>query len=360
MILEWLVSTRHSIQKTEYLIVVLIVISVEFFGFLSGISIGLVASIVLFVIRYGKSEVIKKQVDGVYYRSTKSRSIPDQRLLDYLALDINYIQLQGYIFFGSANTLYGKIKTLIEEKKYLQLVLSFKLVSGIDSSAIISFAKISTYLKEKGVGLIIVSPKQEFLKAFEKGGVSEKKYSNLKIFDNFDTAVEFVENTTIEYGRKLIHGNSRGEKVFIDIIYNDMMSALDLQEEFENLIKDIQTYDKVELKESGSYLFRYNDHNRKLYFITKGSLNIHRLVEGGEGSVRIDTLGRWSSLGNVGVFFGLPEPYSAQVEQQVTVHVLDEIAIEKIKNEDIDLWERIKNLGMKMVGLQFVKVIHRV
>ena len=56
---------------------------------------------------------------------------------------IRGLNLQSYLFFGSANRLYQPVKALFArhgECRYL--LFDFKLVTGIDSSAAYSFAQI--------------------------------------------------------------------------------------------------------------------------------------------------------------------------------------------------------------------------
>ena len=56
---------------------------------------------------------------------------------------IQGLNLQSYLFFGSANRLYQHVKALIAlHPECCFLVFDFKLVTGIDSSAAYSFAQI--------------------------------------------------------------------------------------------------------------------------------------------------------------------------------------------------------------------------
>lgn len=360
MVMEWLFSTRHSMQKVEYPVVILIVVSVEFLGFLTGVTIGLVTSIVIFVIRYGTSQVIKKLVDGGHYHSSKGRPIPDQRLLDYLASDTMIFQLQGYIFFGTANTLYGKIKSLTDDKRPVQVVLDFRLVSGIDSSAIVSFGKLATNMSSKDIDLIMVVDNEVFMNSFSMGDITVEKYSNLYVFKDFDKAIEKAEDKIIQAGRSKIHSSSDDEeKEFLENVFKDLTSAIDLQIEFESLIKGLKDYLTEEGYGEGDFLFKYNELNKKLFFISGGIVNLNRTFDEGKILVRIGTLAKWSITGELGALLRLPEPYNAKVEKRGVIHSLSEEKLEELKKEKPELWSRVEKLSMKMMGLQLVKTVHR-
>jgi MFS superfamily sulfate permease-like transporter len=72
------------------------------------------------------------------------------------------LQLQGYSFFGTANSLYEKIKQLTAqpEKAIKFVVLDMMLVQGIDSSAVKSFEKLARDLEKKDIYLIVVNPNE--------------------------------------------------------------------------------------------------------------------------------------------------------------------------------------------------------
>ena len=56
---------------------------------------------------------------------------------------IQGLNLQSYLFFGSANRLYQHVKALLSEHPECRyLVFDFRLVTGINSSAAHSFAQI--------------------------------------------------------------------------------------------------------------------------------------------------------------------------------------------------------------------------
>ena len=65
--------------------------------------------------------------------------------------------LSGFIFFGSSNGLFERIRRVIDaqvEKPVGYVVLDFSAVPGLDTSAVFTFIKLRNYCDEHGVTLV--------------------------------------------------------------------------------------------------------------------------------------------------------------------------------------------------------------
>jgi hypothetical protein len=66
--------------------------------------------------------------------------------------------LQSYLFLGSANRLYQRIKALLQEQCGCHfLVFDFRLVTGVDSSAMHSFSQIKRAAVDDGARIVLVA-----------------------------------------------------------------------------------------------------------------------------------------------------------------------------------------------------------
>ena len=144
-LVEWLVDTWKRLHKSDYLVIVLILIVIGTVGFLEGIVIGLLMSIALFVINYSKVEVVKYELTGKTFNSNVERSEYLRKILDDNGDQIFILPLQGFIFFGTANKLLQRVLDRIENdtRNSMKYLLSdFRQVTGMDSSAVNSFNKL--------------------------------------------------------------------------------------------------------------------------------------------------------------------------------------------------------------------------
>jgi MFS superfamily sulfate permease-like transporter len=91
------------------------------------------------------------------------------------------MSLQSYLFFGSANRLYQQVKELFANQPGCRfLVFDFRLVTGVDSSAMHSFTQIKQVADELGARLVLVNLSHELGIAFRTRGYRRRCYRRLR------------------------------------------------------------------------------------------------------------------------------------------------------------------------------------
>ena len=172
-----------------------IIVIILQWGFVAGVLIGVVIGCATFALSAARIDSIKYSFDGSEYRSSLDRSRDDQAVLAAHGGKIQGLNLQSYLFFGSANRLYQHVKALLArhpECRYL--VFDFKLVTGIDSSAAYSFAQIKRSAHERGIRLVLVHLSPATEKALRSSGFISDEVS---IVPELDHALEWCENEII-------------------------------------------------------------------------------------------------------------------------------------------------------------------
>ena len=130
---KWIVLSRRRLSLTEYLSLLAIIVIILQWGFIAGILIGVVIGCATFALSASRIDSIKYGFDGSEYRSSLDRSRDDQEVLAAHGGKIQGLNLQSYLFFGSANRLYQHVKALLALHPECRfLVFDFKLVTGID------------------------------------------------------------------------------------------------------------------------------------------------------------------------------------------------------------------------------------
>ena len=358
--LEWVIDARKTIPATDFAIICGIVLIIEFIGFLEGIGIGIFISVLIFVFRYSAVNVIKNMFDGGAVNSSKDRSIPDQRILGHNAERMLILQLDGFIFFGTANGLYEKVKQYASEPgKNLQFILmDMSLVRGIDSSAIRSFKKLAQFLEKAHIELLVVSLAANIRKMLDSGEFAPTDYTCLKYFKDLDHAIEHCEDIIIETEtRRMRQERLKGGQADIDIIqttYADMMAALELQEKFESIVSKMESYlTKVPIK-TGEYLYKQDETCKDIFFIMRGQVSLSRRNRQGE-STRLRTLGPWTITGEPGAFLDYRAPYDAEVVKDGHVFTLDAASRKQLETDNLELSSEFQKLMITMLGNQLVK-----
>ena len=192
---KWTVQSRRRLSLTEYLSLLAIIVIIVQWGFIAGILIGVVIGCATFALSASRIDSIKYSFDGSEYRSSLDRSRDDQTVLAAHGSKIQGLNLQSYLFFGSANRLYQHVKALLARHPECRfLVFDFKLVTGIDSSAAYSFAQIKRAAHDRGIQLVLVHLPSAAEKALRSSEFISKE---VNIVPELDHALEWCENEII-------------------------------------------------------------------------------------------------------------------------------------------------------------------
>lgn len=154
---EWVVKAWSRLPLIDHVIVLLILLVIAAVGFLEGVIVGVLATVIMFVVNYSTVEVIKHTLSGANYRSRVTRPPHQQAILDETGDHLAVLHLQGFLFFGTANSLLERVRRRLDESgrdAIRFLLLDFKRVSGLDSTALLSFSKMKQLARANDLVLV--------------------------------------------------------------------------------------------------------------------------------------------------------------------------------------------------------------
>jgi SulP family sulfate permease len=173
-IVEWVWDKRRRLPPLEYVVVVVILVGIIAWGFLTGVVIGLVAAVVLFAISYGRIELVREVAFGETYRSNVDRPATERAELRELSERVQLLRVSGFVFFGSTNRLLERIRHRIEEATPPRfLVIDLRRVTGVDSSAVVSFVKVLRLAETSGFEVVFTGASEPVRAQLARGGVDE-------------------------------------------------------------------------------------------------------------------------------------------------------------------------------------------
>jgi sulfate permease, SulP family len=316
---KWIVESRRRLSIPEYLSLLAIIVIIVQWGFIAGILIGVVIGCATFALSAARIDSVKYNFDGTEYRSSLDRSRDDQAVLSAHGGNIQGLNLQSYLFFGSANRLYQHVKALLARHPECRfLVFDFKLVTGIDSSATYSFAQIKRTALERGVKLLLV----HLPPATEKALRSSEFISNeVSIVAELDHALEECENQIIAQHQGLELEEASLRDWFTQIMGNER-DALALMHHCARLEVD-----------AGDTIVRAGDAADSMHFILDGRVGI--MVSAGEDrTTRVRSLGRYTTIGEMGLVSHAPRSATIKAEIASVLYVLSAEQFEAIKADD--------------------------
>jgi SulP family sulfate permease len=323
---KWIVESRRRLSVVEYLSLLAIIVIIVQWGFVAGVLIGVVIGCTTFALSAARIDSIKYGFDGSEYRSSLDRSRDDQAVLAEHGGKIQGLNLQSYLFFGSANRLYQHVKALLAQHPECRfLVFDFKLVTGIDSSAAYSFAQIKRTAHDRGIKLVLV----HLPPAAEKALRSSEFISNeVSIIAELDHALEWCENEIIAQHQGLEREEASLRDWFTQILGTEHDAAA--------LMHRCQRIEVV----AGETIVSAGDAADSMHFILDGRVGI--MVPADEGrTTRVRSLGRYTTIGEMGLVSHAPRSATIQAEVASVLYVLSADQFEAIKADDPALSQKL-------------------
>ncbi len=292
-LLETLYDSWFRLPRVEYGLVVIILVVIAWVGFLPGIGVGIVVSSVLFAVNYSRIDVIKRAAVGSDVRSNVERSAGDELTLEDRGKELYILQLQGYIFFGTSYTLLKRVhqRMLSDDPGPTRYVLlDFRHVDGIDSSAVLSFVRLRKLAESNSVTLVLTDLPNAVKKQLERGGFADGS-KRVRFFLDLDHGLEFCENEMLRAAPP------------------SMLPPTKLVDQLENVFRTrefvshfLEYLERVEAP-AGYQIYRQGDVSKDLYLIESGELTAW-LELGGDKTKRLRTMGPGTVVGESGLYLG--------------------------------------------------------
>jgi sulfate permease, SulP family len=324
---KWIVQSRRRLSLIEYLSLLAIIVIIVQWGFIAGILIGVVIGCTTFALSASRIDSIKYSFDGSEYRSSLDRSRDDQAVLSAHGGKIQGLNLQSYLFFGSANRLYQHVKSLLQRHPECRfLVFDFKLVTGIDSSAAYSFAQIKRAAHDRGIKLVLVHLPSAAEKALRS---SEFITKEVNIVPELDHALEWCENEII-----VQHQGREQEEASLRDWFTQILGTEPDAAELSRRCHRIEV-------DAGEIIVSAGDAADSMHFILDGRVGIMISAGEGGGTTRVRSLGRYTTIGEMGLVSRAPRSATIQAEVASILYVLSIEQFEAIKAEDPALGQKL-------------------
>ncbi len=324
---KWIVQSRRRLSFIEYLSLLAIIVIIVQWGFIAGILIGVVIGCATFALSASRIDSIKYSFDGSEYRSSLDRSREDEAVLSTHGGKIQGLNLQSYLFFGSANRLYQHVKALLERHPECRfLVFDFKLVTGIDSSAAYSFAQIKRTAQDRGIKLVLVHLPSAAEKALRS---SEFISADVSIVPELDHALEWCENEII-----VLHQGRDQEEASLRDWFTRILGTEDDAAEL------IHRCERLEVA-AGEIIVSAGAPANSMHFILDGRVGIMIPAGEGGGTTRVRSLGRYTTIGEMGLVTHAPRSATIQAEVASILYVLSAQQFEALKLENPMLGQKL-------------------
>jgi len=173
------------------------------YGYLVGVVAGIVAACVLFALSYARIGVVRRHATRAHFAGFVDRSAEAARFLRLTGDAIQIYWLNGYIFFGSSERLFERVRSDLDalpDGRASYVILDFAMVSGADSSAVASLTKLTNFCNRRDVTLVYSGLTHANQRLLEQGSLIGGT-SRHKAFIDANHALAWCEDCLLDEAR---------------------------------------------------------------------------------------------------------------------------------------------------------------
>ena len=325
-LVEWVYDAWFKLSKRDCIIILLILIAMNGIGVLQGVGLGLLVAIGLFVYDYSHTSVVRHALSGASFHSNVDHPPYVNQYLRQHADLIYILELQGFIFFGTVNKLLSQVRKRVSETGRPSprfIVLDFGHVSGLDSSAVLSFVKMKQLAQANNFVLVLTHLTTAMQGKLEKEMLTHSDAALWCTFSDMNHGVAWCEEQIIQTG------------IAPDTEFPSLFQHLGQILPGPGGVEKLQAYCEKMLVEAGHVLIRQNQPPSGLFFIETGGAEVQLELNIGQ-QVRLRKM-TGTIVGEMSQYTGCPATASVIADQSGVIYFLSNEKLEEMENKDPNL-----------------------
>jgi MFS superfamily sulfate permease-like transporter/CRP-like cAMP-binding protein len=242
------------------------------------VFIGIVLAVLLFVVRMSRSNIRRLyRCDAV--RSRRYRDPAEMEALHVAGVSVLVIELQGALFFGSAERLAQVVDSETAGETAV-LLLELRRVTEIDSTGARILGDIDAALAARGVKLALVLSGRT-----ETAARLADIFRHDRFFPDIDRAMEWAEDDLLR---------NAGAVQSVELPLDRLPLLIDFE---AGQIERLRGWLEPVAWPAGHVIFRHGDPGSALYLVTRGRASVH--LRHDDGGIRLVTFAPGAVLGEL-------------------------------------------------------------
>jgi len=324
---EWLYDAWFQLPRIDYVLVWVILTVVGAFGFLEGVGTGIAIALVLFVVNYSRIDITKDTLDGLTFQSNVERPVEQRQVLKHLGDRIFILRLQGFIFFGTSQSLINHVNLRVKDttqEKLQFLILDFQHVAALDASAIFSFVRLKQMASANQFHLILTDISKEIRTRLERNGIDEEG-TMIHVFPTLDYGMEWCES-------KLLVQEGSATLIRAGTLRGQLMNRLPSVEDVEKFMTYLERQEQKEFH----LLIKQGDPPDCMYFIDSGEVTTRLEMSKGK-FIRLKSQRGGTMVGEMGLFLQHSRTATVVVSEAGVFYKLSLDAYNRMMQDDPQL-----------------------
>jgi MFS superfamily sulfate permease-like transporter len=306
----------------DLLVVVLVATVTIVYNLVAGVAVGVAVAVLFFLLRMSKSVIRRTyRADGVRSRRTR-----DPRLMELLSEEgrkIVAFELEGPIFFGTAEYLAAQVETALQEETSY-VVLDLKRVNELDSTGAKVIQQLQVKLAREGTRLLVSHAQDSSLlwSVLRDMGVAAALARDA-LFADTDAALEWAEDQLILRSRS---GAALSDEVPLERL--TVLAGLTAAE--RELVG--QTLGR-RVYQRGDLVIKEGDTDRSLFMISKGTASVKVRLAGQDREKRLASFSPGAVFGEVALLDEQPRSATVTADEELVCYVLDDARFRALTSE---------------------------
>lgn len=317
------------------------------------VAVGLLAASAHFIARAARVR-FRFAYRGDRVHSKRARPQEDLEALETLGRAIAVFELQGPLFFGSAERVVARIKHEAPEARYV--VLGLTRVDEIDASGFRVVYQFLLRMRREGRHVLVghLTTGHPLWRHLADMGVDPSEVGR-QFFPDTDTALQWAEDRLLEAAR-----SGQAPRAELSLAEIDTLRGAP-----SAMLEWMTRHLKREVHRAGSVIIREGDADRSLYLLAAGTVSVLTAASGeGEIRHRLASFSPGTVFGEIAFLDAGLRSASAVADEEVVCYVLTldtfdrlrqertEFAVTLLANLSLDLVQRLRSASTELRALQ--------
>lgn len=341
---------RRKVMLDLFVVLLVATLSVAI-DIVLAVFLGVAIAALLFLVRVSRS-IIRRLYRCTGVRSRKSRPLQEMDVLARTGSAILVMELQGALFFGSAEKVANEIAAqMLQDTRYV--ILDLRRITEIDSTGSQILQEINADLASHGKRLLLsVAQPSEPAELLADSGVVDALTRD-RIFRDLDRAIEWAEDDLLR--AEAPEGDAQAE---IPLDRAGILTGFTPAE-----VAQVEKHLERVVYEAGRVIFREGDPGNELFIIAKGTASAS-LRQGSGGDIRLVTFAPGTVFGEFAILDAGTRSATVATDRELVCYVLTgkdfaslserspEVAIKLLANLGRQLSHRLREANRTIQQLE--------
>ncbi|HEY5775894.1 MAG TPA: SulP family inorganic anion transporter, partial [Xanthomonadales bacterium] len=309
----------------DFLVIAAVVFTAVTVSLIAASGIGIALAMLLFIREQLASSVIRRKTYGYQVFARRRRSKQEMKLLEQQGDHTVIVELQGSLFFGTKDQLFGALEPDLGKCTYF--ILDMRRVQGVD----VSVAQVLNHIREaiaerKGYLIFTDLPKnlpngRDIEHFFQQMKITTDS-EHVKVFPRRDDAQVWVEEQVLG-----IQNQAAQDETLLELREMEL-----LKDRKTETVAALEAVLESRSYKAGEKIYSVGDRGDRLFLIRRGTVQM-MLPSAGTAGHHLATYGRGDFFGGLSFLDGQPRGNEAISQTDTELYMLRREAFDKLKEE---------------------------